>query len=61
MTHDQTEALTLGDRVAVMRSGVLQQVGAPMELYNQPVNLFVAGFIGSPAMNFMPATSRATP
>jgi multiple sugar transport system ATP-binding protein len=56
VTHDQTEALTLGDRVAVMRSGILQQVGAPMELYNQPVNLFVAGFIGSPAMNFMPAT-----
>ena len=56
VTHDQTEALTLGDRVAVMRSGVLQQVGAPMELYNHPVNVFVAGFIGSPAMNFMPAT-----
>jgi multiple sugar transport system ATP-binding protein len=56
VTHDQTEALTLGDRVAVMRSGVLQQVGAPMELYNDPVNLFVAGFIGSPAMNFMPAS-----
>jgi multiple sugar transport system ATP-binding protein len=56
VTHDQTEALTLGDRVAVMRSGILQQVGAPMELYNQPVNVFVAGFIGSPAMNFMPAT-----
>jgi len=56
VTHDQTEALTLGDRVAVMRSGVLQQVGAPMDLYNEPVNLFVAGFIGSPAMNFMPAT-----
>ena len=55
VTHDQTEALTLGDRVAVMRSGVLQQVGQPMELYNEPVNLFVAGFIGSPAMNFMPA------
>ena len=46
----------LGDRVAVMRAGVLQQVGTPMELYNQPKNLFVAGFIGSPAMNFMPAT-----
>ena len=58
VTHDQTEALTLGDRVAVMRSGVLQQVGAPMELYNQPVNLFVAGFIGSPAMNFMPGDGR---
>jgi multiple sugar transport system ATP-binding protein len=56
VTHDQTEAMTLGDRVAVMRTGVLQQVGAPMELYNQPSNLFVAGFIGSPAMNFMPAT-----
>jgi multiple sugar transport system ATP-binding protein len=56
VTHDQTEAMTLGDRVAVMRSGVLQQVGSPMELYNNPTNLFVAGFIGSPAMNFMPAT-----
>ena len=56
VTHDQTEAMTLGDRVAVMRSGVLQQVGSPMELYNAPLNLFVAGFIGSPAMNFMPAT-----
>jgi multiple sugar transport system ATP-binding protein len=56
VTHDQTEAMTLGDRVAVMRTGMLQQVGSPMELYNHPVNLFVAGFIGSPAMNFMPAT-----
>ncbi|HZI91230.1 MAG TPA: sn-glycerol-3-phosphate ABC transporter ATP-binding protein UgpC, partial [Thermoleophilaceae bacterium] len=56
VTHDQTEAMTLGDRVAVMRSGLLQQVGSPMELYNTPKNLFVAGFIGSPAMNFMPAT-----
>jgi multiple sugar transport system ATP-binding protein len=56
VTHDQTEAMTLGDRVAVMRSGELQQVGSPMDLYNDPVNLFVAGFIGSPAMNFMPAT-----
>jgi multiple sugar transport system ATP-binding protein len=55
VTHDQTEAMTLGDRVAVMRAGVLQQVGAPQELYENPVNLFVAGFIGSPAMNFMPA------
>jgi multiple sugar transport system ATP-binding protein len=54
VTHDQTEAMTLGDRVAVMRSGVLQQVGPPSELYNRPANLFVAGFIGSPAMNFMP-------
>jgi multiple sugar transport system ATP-binding protein len=56
VTHDQTEAMTLGDRVAVMLSGVLQQVGSPMELYNNPTNLFVAGFIGSPGMNFMPAT-----
>jgi multiple sugar transport system ATP-binding protein len=54
VTHDQTEAMTLGDRVAVMRAGVLQQVGSPAELYDNPVNLFVAGFIGSPAMNFMP-------
>jgi multiple sugar transport system ATP-binding protein len=56
VTHDQTEAMTLGDRVAVLRGGVLQQVGSPAELYDNPVNLFVAGFIGSPAMNFMPAT-----
>ena len=55
VTHDQTEALTLGDRIAVMRAGKLQQVGAPMELYDRPNNLFVAGFIGSPAMNFLPA------
>jgi multiple sugar transport system ATP-binding protein len=55
VTHDQTEAMTLGDRVAVMRAGVLQQVGSPAELYEKPKNLFVAGFIGSPAMNFMPA------
>ncbi|MBV9197616.1 MAG: sn-glycerol-3-phosphate ABC transporter ATP-binding protein UgpC [Solirubrobacterales bacterium] len=56
VTHDQTEAMTLGDRVALMLSGVLQQVGSPMELYNNPANLFVAGFIGSPGMNFVPAT-----
>ncbi len=54
VTHDQTEAMTLGDRVAVMRAGLLQQVGSPQELYAQPNNLFVAGFIGSPAMNFLP-------
>jgi multiple sugar transport system ATP-binding protein len=53
VTHDQVEALTLGDRVAVMRTGLLQQVASPQELYDSPVNLFVAGFIGSPAMNFM--------
>ena len=56
VTHDQTEAMTLGDRVAVMRNGLLQQVGTPQELYERPDNLFVAGFIGSPAMNFMAAT-----
>jgi len=54
VTHDQTEAMTLGDRVAVMRAGVIQQVDAPKVLYEDPVNLFVAGFIGSPAMNFLP-------
>jgi multiple sugar transport system ATP-binding protein len=56
VTHDQTEAMTLGDRVAVMRAGVIQQVGTPQELYERPRNLFVAGFIGSPAMNFLPGT-----
>src|SRR4051794_17366377 len=55
VTHDQTEAMTLGDRVAVMRAGRLQQVDSPRNLYEQPANLFVAGFIGSPAMNFFPA------
>jgi multiple sugar transport system ATP-binding protein len=55
VTHDQVEAMTLGDRVAVMRAGVVQQVGPPQELYERPVNLFVAGFIGSPSMNFVPA------
>jgi multiple sugar transport system ATP-binding protein len=56
VTHDQTEAMTLGDRVAIMLHGDLQQVASPMELYNNPKNLFVAGFIGSPGMNFLPAT-----
>jgi multiple sugar transport system ATP-binding protein len=55
VTHDQIEALTLGDRIAVMRAGRIQQVGAPIDLYEHPINLFVAGFIGSPAMNFLPA------
>src|ERR1700745_4514009 len=59
VTHDQTEAMTLGDRVVVMRAGVAQQIGAPQELYDRPVNLFVAGFIGSPAMNFFPAQLTA--
>jgi multiple sugar transport system ATP-binding protein len=56
VTHDQVEAMTLGDRVAVMRLGVLQQVASPQDLYDHPANLFVAGFIGSPAMNFMAGT-----
>jgi len=54
VTHDQTEAMTLGDRIMVLRLGEMQQVGTPQELYELPNNLFVAGFIGSPAMNFMP-------
>jgi multiple sugar transport system ATP-binding protein len=54
VTHDQTEAMTLGDRVAVMRAGVIQQVDTPGNLYEKPGNLFVAGFIGSPSMNFLP-------
>ena len=58
VTHDQVEAMTLGDRVVVMKDGVVQQVGEPLELYNQPANKFVAGFIGSPAMNF--ATVKVT-
>jgi multiple sugar transport system ATP-binding protein len=58
VTHDQTEAMTLGDRVAVMRGGALQQVASPKELYDDPVNLFVAGFIGSPAMNFFSAEAQ---
>jgi multiple sugar transport system ATP-binding protein len=59
VTHDQTEALTLGHRVAVMRRGVVQQIGTPRELYAAPRNVFVAGFIGSPAMNFLPGEIRA--
>jgi multiple sugar transport system ATP-binding protein len=55
VTHDQVEAMTMGDRIAVMRAGVLQQVGVPEELYTQPANVFVAQFIGSPAMNLVPA------
>jgi multiple sugar transport system ATP-binding protein len=60
VTHDQTEAMTLGDRVAVLKRGILQQLATPRELYNNPVNLFVAGFIGSPPMNFVPATVEGT-
>ena len=54
VTHDQTEAMTLGDRVVVLRGGYVQQIGSPQELYNNPANIFVAGFIGSPSMNFLP-------
>ncbi|KFU79559.1 carbohydrate ABC transporter ATP-binding protein, CUT1 family [Amycolatopsis lurida] len=56
VTHDQTEAMTLGDRVVVLRAGYVQQIGSPQFLYDNPANLFVAGFIGSPSMNFVPAT-----
>jgi multiple sugar transport system ATP-binding protein len=56
VTHDQTEAMTLGDRVVVLRGGLVQQIGSPQFLYENPSNLFVAGFIGSPAMNFLPGT-----
>jgi multiple sugar transport system ATP-binding protein len=58
VTHDQVEAMTLGTRVVVMRDGWVQQVGEPMEIYSRPANRFVAGFIGSPAMNFIPTTVR---
>ncbi len=60
VTHDQTEAMTMASRIAVMKDGVLQQVGSPQELYDHPANTFVAGFIGTPAMNFFNATVRQT-
>ncbi|MBV2184539.1 MAG: ATP-binding cassette domain-containing protein, partial [Rhizobium sp.] len=56
VTHDQTEAMTLADRIVVFNKGRIEQVGAPMELYERPANMFVAGFIGAPAMNFLPAS-----
>jgi multiple sugar transport system ATP-binding protein len=56
VTHDQTEAMTLGDRIVILHDGRIEQVGTPMELYNKPANKFVAGFIGSPQMNFIPAS-----
>jgi len=59
VTHDQVEAMTLADRIVVLRGGKVEQVGAPLELYNRPGNLFVAGFMGSPAMNFVKGTVRA--
>jgi alpha-glucoside transport system ATP-binding protein len=61
VTHDQTEAMTLADRIVVMRAGRIEQIGSPMELYERPANLFVAGFIGSPAMNILPGSAGETP
>ena len=58
VTHDQIEAMTMGDKIVVMKDGRIEQTGSPLELYDQPANLFVAGFIGSPAMNFLPGTLR---
>jgi multiple sugar transport system ATP-binding protein len=61
VTHDQVEAMTLGDRIVVMQDGLVQQVGSPLELYRRPLNRFVASFIGSPAMNFVDLTVAAEP
>ncbi len=58
VTHDQVEAMTMADKIVVMKSGIIQQIGSPLELYNRPVNKFVAGFIGSPPMNFMNVTIK---
>jgi multiple sugar transport system ATP-binding protein len=58
VTHDQVEAMTMGDRIAIMNGGILQQVGTPDDIYDHPANLFVAGFIGSPTMNFVPVTMQ---
>ena len=60
VTHDQVEAMTMGDRIAVMKDGVLQQVAPPREIYDNPANMYVAGFIGSPTMNFIPVTLQGT-
>ena len=59
VTHDQVEAMTLGDRVVVMRDGRVQQIGTPLVVYEKPANKFVAGFIGAPAMNFLDVTVRS--
>jgi multiple sugar transport system ATP-binding protein len=58
VTHDQVEAMTMGDRIVVLKDGYIQQIGSPLELYNKPVNRFVAGFIGSPPMNVLQATIK---
>jgi len=60
VTHDQIEAMTMADKIVVMRDGIVEQTGGPLELYDRPVNTFVAGFIGSPAMNMIPGTARGT-
>ena len=63
VTHDQIEAMTMADQIVVMHDGIVEQVGTPLDLYDRPANRFVAGFIGSPAMNFIDGTVRlgATP
>src|SRR5512139_14273 len=61
VTHDQTEAMTMGTRIAVMKDGLLQQVDSPQQLYDHPDNMFVAGFIGSPSMNFFEVSVQGTP
>src|SRR5439155_14071113 len=61
VTHDQVEAMTMGSRIAVLRDGVLQQLDTPQTLYDKPSNMFVAGFIGSPAMNFFDGKVNGTP
>ncbi|RYF47788.1 MAG: sn-glycerol-3-phosphate ABC transporter ATP-binding protein UgpC, partial [Comamonadaceae bacterium] len=60
VTHDQIEAMTMADKIVVMRDGIVEQTGSPLEVYDRPANQFVAGFIGSPAMNFLPGTLRRT-
>ena len=60
VTHDQTEAMTLADKIVVLRSGLIEQAGTPLEVYDNPDNVFVAGFIGSPKMNFLPAIAAGT-
>src|SRR5690606_31983834 len=59
VTHDQVEAMTMADKIVVLRAGVIEQAGTPLDLYNRPANRFVAGFIGSPRMNFIEATVEA--
>ncbi len=58
VTHDQIEAMTLADRIVLLKDGLIEQAGSPLDLYERPATLFVAGFLGSPKMNFIPATAR---